>query len=312
MSETAVVFPGQGSQSLGMLAELAEAHDAVRETFAEASAAVERDLWTLVSDGPADELDQTRWTQPAMLAADVAVWRLYRDGGGPAPVAAAGHSLGEYAALVAAGALSFADAAAVVHERGRLMQAAVSEGAGAMAAVLGLDDERVAGLCASVAGDEIVAPANYNAPGQVVVAGHRDAVQRAVDACRQAGAKRAMTLPVSVPAHSALMTPAIDGLRMALANIDVRRPAFPVLHNVDASERDEPDAIRGALVEQLVRPVPWTDTVRALAERGAGRFLECGPGRVLSGLGKRIDRRATWIPVDTPDGLTRALAHEAA
>jgi [acyl-carrier-protein] S-malonyltransferase len=312
MSETAVVFPGQGSQSVGMLAELADAHDAIRETFAEASAAVERDLWTLVSEGPADELDQTRWTQPAMLAADVAVWRLYRDGGGPTPVAAAGHSLGEYAALVAAGALAFADAAAVVHERGRLMQAAVSEGAGAMAAVLGLDDERVAELCASVAGDETVAPANYNAPGQVVVAGHRDAVRRAVDACRQAGAKRAMTLPVSVPAHSTLMTPAIDGLRMALANTDVRRPEFPVLHNVDVAERDEPDSIRGALVEQLVRPVPWTDTVRALVERGAGRFLECGPGRVLSGLGKRIDRRATWIPVDAPDGLTRALAPEAA
>jgi [acyl-carrier-protein] S-malonyltransferase len=295
-----------------MLAELAQAHDLVDETFGEASAAVQRDLWALVSDGPVDELNQTRWTQPAMLAADVAAWRIYREAGGAMPTAMAGHSLGEYAALVAAGAMDLADAAAVVHERGRLMQAAVPAGEGAMAAVLGLDDSRVAEICESAAGDEVVAPANFNAPGQVVIAGHRAAVQRAIETCRTAGARRAMELPVSVPAHSSLMLGAVDGLRMALANVRMRSPAVPVLHNLDLRPRDEPDDIRAALVEQLTHPVPWTGTIRALSERGVDRFLECGPGRVLCGLGRRIRRGAEWTALDTPDAIAQAAAEQGA
>jgi [acyl-carrier-protein] S-malonyltransferase len=306
MSERAAIFPGQGSQSVGMLADLAGSYDVVRETFEEASAAVGRDLWALASNGPADELNQTRWTQPAMLAADVAAWRVYRDAGGEAPVAMAGHSLGEYAALVAAEAIALPDAAAVVHERGRLMQSAVPESDGAMAAVLGLDDDRVAEICASVAGDEVVEPANFNAPGQVVIAGHRTAVERALEACRDAGARRAMKLPVSVPAHSRLMAGAIDGLEMALANIEIRAPAVAVLHNLDRTPRNEPGDIRSALVEQLTHPVPWTGTVAALLERGVGRFYEFGPGRVLCGLGKRIERSAEWISLDTPEAFAEA------
>ena len=225
-----------------------------------------------------------------------------------APKILIGHSLGEYAALVAAGSIDFTDAVAVVHERGRLMQAAVSEGDGAMAAILGLDDDRVAGICESVAEGDVVAPANYNAPGQIVIAGQRAAVERAAEACKRDGAKRAMLLPVSVPAHSALMTPAVDGLTMALENIEVSVPEIPVLHNIDRSTRDEPDAIRGALVEQLTHPVPWTGTIRAMTDRGIGRFLECGPGRVLTGLGRRIERGAEWIALEAPDGIEQAVA----
>ncbi|MGK7296984.1 MAG: ACP S-malonyltransferase [Candidatus Wenzhouxiangella sp. M2_3B_020] len=308
MKQTAAIFPGQGSQSVGMLESLASDREIVRETFAEASSAIERDLWALVSEGPADELNQTRWTQPAMLAGDIAVWRVYREAGGALPAAMAGHSLGEYAALVAAGSIDFTDAVAVVHERGRLMQAAVAEGEGAMAAILGLDDDRVAEICESVADGDVVAPANYNAPGQLVIAGQRAAVERAAEACKLDGAKRAMLLPVSVPAHSALMTPAVDGLAMALENIDIAAPAIPVLHNLDMSTRDESDAIRGALVEQLTHPVPWTGTIRAMTDRGIGRFLECGPGRVLTGLGRRIERGAEWMALEAPDGVEQALA----
>lgn len=303
MTETAAIFPGQGSQSVGMLSELAAAFPIVRETFDEASDALGRDLWALVAEGPAEELDRTEWTQPAMLAGDVAVWRAWHGAGGAAPIALAGHSLGEYAALVAAGAMGFGDAVRVVGERGRLMQAA---GAGAMAAVLGLDDERVAGICASEAAGEVVVPANYNAPGQVVIAGQREAVDRVVAACRDAGAKRAMSLPVSVPAHSPLMAPAADGLRAALDRIAIRAPDCPVLHNVDLQARSEPSGIRDALVQQLTHPVPWTGTIRALAARGVGRFIECGPGRVLCGLGRRIERGAEWLALESAETLQQA------
>lgn len=308
MSETAAIFPGQGSQSVGMLAELAARSELVRETFDEASRAIgECDLWQLVSVGPADELNQTRWTQPAMLAGDIAVWRVYRDRGGAMPAAMAGHSLGEYAALVAAEAMALVDAAAVVHERGRLMQEAVAEGEGAMAAILGLADEQVEQICAAVGSSEVVVAANYNSPGQLVVAGSRAGVEQAVAECKQAGAKRAMLLPVSVPAHSPLMAPAASGLKRVLEMITIKTPVRPVLHNVDLRSRDAADSIRQALIDQLTHPVPWTGTIRALVAHGATRFLECGPGKVLSGLGRRIQRDAEWLALESPEGVEQAL-----
>ena len=308
MTDTAAIFPGQGSQSIGMLADLAASNELVRATFDEASRAIGRDLWALASDGPAEELNQTRWTQPAMLAADVAVWRVYTSRGAQMPVAMAGHSLGEYAALVAAESMALVDATAVVHERGRLMQEAVGEGEGAMAAILGLDDELVEQICADLGRSEkTVVAANYNSPGQLVIAGSRSGVESAVDKCKQAGAKRAMLLPVSVPAHSPLMAPAAEGLQRALEMIAIKPPACPVLHNFDLQPRETPESIRSALIEQLTHPVPWTGTIRELIARGATRFLECGPGRVLSGLGKRIDRDAAWLALETPDGIDKAL-----
>ncbi len=306
MNNTAIIFPGQGSQSMGMLAALADSRAIVRETFAEASDALGSDLWQLASEGPAERLDQTRWTQPAVLTADVAVWRAYREAGGALPGAMAGHSLGEYAALVAAGGMRLADAVAVVHERGRLMQNAVAEGVGAMAAILGLDDERVAEICRAEAGDAVVVPANYNAPGQVVIAGERPAVERAADACREAGARRAMLLAVSVPAHSPLMQPAEEGLRAALQGVEITAPECPVLHNVGIEARSDAASIREALVLQLTHPVPWTGTIRELGARGAARFLECGPGRVLCGLGRRIERDAEWLGLESPEVLDQA------
>jgi len=308
MTDTAAIFPGQGSQSIGMLADLAASSDLVRSTFDEASRAIGRDLWRLVSAGSAEELNQTRWTQPAMLAADIAVWRVYLSRGGLMPTAMAGHSLGEYAALVAAESMALSDAAAVVHERGRLMQEAVGEGEGAMAAILGLDDQRVEQICADLAcAERTVVAANYNSPGQLVIAGSRAGVELAVEECRQAGAKRALLLPVSVPAHSPLMAPAGDGLERALGMIEIKPPACRVLHNFDLQPREAPEAIRRALIEQLTHPVPWTGTIRELIAEGATRFLECGPGRVLCGLGKRIDRDADWLALETPGGIDQAL-----
>lgn len=308
MTDTAAVFPGQGSQSIGMLADLAASSDLVRATFDEASRAIGRDLWALVSEGPGEELNQTRWTQPAMLAGDVAVWRVYLSRGGAMPMAMAGHSLGEYAALVAAESMALVDATAVVHERGRLMQDAVAEGEGAMAAILGLDDEQVERICADLAcAEKTVVAANYNSPGQLVIAGSREGVERAVDECKKAGAKRAMLLPVSVPAHSPLMSPAAEGLQRALGMIEIKPPACPVLQNFDLQSHDDPESIRRALIEQLTHPVPWTGTIRELIAGGATRFLECGPGRVLSGLGKRIDRNVEWLALETPDGMSDAL-----
>jgi len=313
MTETAVIFPGQGSQAVGMLADLAAAHEAVRKTFDEASEALGRDLWALISEGPESELNQTRWTQPAMLAGDIAVWRVWRDRGdrgdrgGAMPAAMAGHSLGEYAALVAAGAMAFEDAVRVVHLRGRLMQQAVAEGEGAMAAILGLDDAAVEEICAGFPAGTVV-PANYNSPGQLVIAGARAEVEQAAERCREAGARRAKLLPVSVPAHSPMMASVEAGLEEALAGIAIREPEYPVLHNADLSTHEDPAGIRAALVRQLTRPVPWTGTIRALIERGCDRFLECGPGKVLTGLGRRIERSADWSALETPEALDAALA----
>lgn len=301
------LFPGQGSQSVGMLAGLAESQPEVRATFAEASEALGIDLWRLVAEGPAEELDRTEHTQPAMLAAGVAVWRTWLARGGPEPQAMAGHSLGEYSALVCAGALGFADAIATVAERGRLMQSAVPAGQGAMAAVLGLDDEQVGALCAQAAEGEVLEPVNFNAPGQVVIAGSAGAVGRAVAGAKSAGAKRAIVLPVSVPSHCALMRPAADLLAERLAEVAVVAPRIPVVHNVSVETAADPDAIRALLVRQLHSPVRWVETVRRLAADGAVLALEAGPGKVLTGLGKRIAPDLSTLPVYDPATLESAL-----
>ncbi|WP_407276495.1 ACP S-malonyltransferase [Halothiobacillus sp. DCM-1] len=301
------VFPGQGSQSPGMASGWGAQEALASAVFAEASAVLGYDLWALVAEGSAEELGRTEITQPAMLAADIAAWRCYRAAGGRMPVAMAGHSLGEYAALVAAESLAFADAVALVAERGRLMQAAVAPGAGAMAAVLGLSDEAVLGVCAEAAEGEVCEAVNFNSPGQVVVAGDAAAVARAEPLAKAAGAKRFVLLPVSVPSHSSLMREAAARLADALATVPLVPPVVPVLHNVDAKTHDDAVAIRHALVEQLHRPVQWVACVEALAARGALRQLEFGPGKVLSGLAKRIDKNITSLPVWDEASLTAAM-----
>lgn len=303
----AIVFPGQGSQSVGMLGALGEAFPVVRQTFSEASEVLGYDLWQLVQAGPEKELDRTERTQPALLTAGVAVWRVWREQGGAAPVVMAGHSLGEYTALVCAGALAFPDAVALVADRGQYMQEAVPQGAGAMAAILGLPDQQILEACEQAAQGEVVSAANYNAPGQVVVAGAAAAVERAVAVARSAGAKRAVVLAVSVPSHCALMQPAAVRLTERLAAISIRTPDIPVLHNVDAAPRPDANAIREALAAQLYRPVRWTDCVQAMAARGASAYLEAGPGKVLSALNRRIVPEAAVLPLGDPEGLQAAL-----
>lgn len=308
MTEIAILFPGQGSQSVGMLSELADSRPEIEQTFAEAGDVLGIDLWQLVSQGPAEELNRTELTQPAMLAAGIALWRAWRASGGPLPTLMAGHSLGEYAALVAAEAMHFGDALRVVSRRGQLMQSAVPEGEGAMAAILGLDDELVEAICREAEEGQVVAPANYNSPGQLVIAGASNAVERAMHKCRDAGAKRVMVLPVSVPSHCALMIPAGEALAEILAGIDIRSPVVPVLHNVDVAEHNDPIAIRDALVRQMSSPVRWTATVQAIAGRGVSQMIECGPGRVLSGLGRRIDRNGRWSALEQPGVIEETIA----
>ncbi len=303
-----MVFPGQGSQAVGMLKSLGEAFPVVRETFAEASRVLGYDLWALTQEGPEAELNRTEKTQPAMLAAGVAAWRVWRGRGGTSPSVLAGHSLGEYTALVCAGAIDFADAVALVADRGRYMQDAVPAGAGAMAAILGLTDEQVVDACERAAEGEVVAAANFNSPGQVVVAGESASVQRVVALARQAGAKRAVVLPVSVPSHCALMRPAAERLAERLAGLAIRAPMVPVVHNVDARPRSEPQAIREALTDQLYRPVRWVECVRAMGAAGARTFVEAGPGKVLTGLQRRILADAPALAVLDPDSLQAALA----
>lgn len=304
----AIVFPGQGSQSVGMLGRLIESESAAAAAIAEAGEVLGYDLAALLRDGPAAELDRTDRTQPAMLAAGVAAWRAWRARGGPEPVAMAGHSLGEYTALVCAGALDFADALRIVRLRGEWMQQAVPAGTGAMAAVLGLVDAAVAAACAAAEAEGGVAEAvNFNAPGQVVIAGEAAAVARAIEHAKAAGAKRAIALPVSVPSHCRLMDPVATRLGEALAAVPLRAPGVPVIHNVDARPRQDADAIRAALAEQVRRPVRWVDCVQALRDSGAVTLVEAGPGRVLSGLARRIDRALAALPVDDPDTLAAAL-----
>lgn len=304
----ALLFPGQGSQAVGMLSAMALRYPVIRETFAEASSALSYDLWQLVCEGPEETLNKTEHTQPALLAAGVAVWRVWQGQGGAEPMAMAGHSLGEYTALVCARALGFADALRLVERRGQLMQAAVPAGAGAMAAIVGLDDEAVRAVCAEAARGEVVEAVNFNAPGQVVVAGHMAAVERATTLAKTRGAKLTKILPVSVPSHCSLMKTAADHLKNDLDGISIQPPAIPVLHNLDASQRRTAEDIRHALVAQLYNPVLWVRTIRQLRELGAAALLECGPGRVLAGLNKRIDKSAASECIHDPASLDASLA----
>lgn len=289
-SQLAFVFPGQGSQSVGMLAELAAVHPSVRETFDEASDGAGVDLWAMSQQGPEQELNRTEFTQPALLAAGVAVWRVWRAGGHPGPSMLAGHSLGEYSALVAAEALSLADAARLVRLRGQLMQEAAPAGTGAMAAVLGAEDVLVQEVCEAVSGQSVVVPANFNSPGQIVIGGHADAVDAALVQLAERGVRKAVKLAVSVPSHTPLMREAANRLAEAMAGMSWRATSLPVVQNVDAEARESVESVRDALVRQLYLPVRWTECVQALAARGATRIAECGPGKVLTGLVKRIDK----------------------
>jgi [acyl-carrier-protein] S-malonyltransferase len=304
----AFVFPGQGSQAVGMLAELAAAHPEVKAIFEEASAGAGRDLWALSQQGPEEELNRTENTQPALLAASVAAWRVWQAMNGAVPAMLSGHSLGEYSALVCAGALSLHDAAGLVAERGRLMQQAVPAGVGAMAAIIGGDDDQIAQVCAEVAQGEIVAPANFNSPGQLVIAGHAAAVDRAIARLAELGVKKAIRLAVSVPSHSMLMREAADRLGERMGAVAWSEPRIPVVQNADAQVHQGVDAIREALQRQLYLPVRWTQCVQALGAAGITRVVECGPGKVLSGLVKRIDKAIEARPIGTPDDLAAALA----
>jgi [acyl-carrier-protein] S-malonyltransferase len=303
----AFVFPGQGSQQVGMMAGFAD-DAAVRATFAEASDILGEDLWRLVEDGPAETLALTRNTQPVMLTASVAIWRAWQAAGGGAPAYMAGHSLGEYSALVAAGALAFRDAVPLVRFRAEAMQDAVAAGVGAMAAVIGGDDEAIADACREAAQGEVVEPVNFNAPGQVVIAGNRSAVERAMAAAKARGAKRAMMLPVSAPFHSSLLAPAAQRLATRLASVDVAAPSVPVVHNVDVRTHATAGEIREALAKQAARPVRWTETVQWLVAHGVTTVVECGPGKVLAGLARRIDDSLTTYALTDGTALAEARA----
>ncbi len=302
----AFVFPGQGSQSVGMLAELATHYPQVQATFSEASDALGYDLWGLVQSGPEQSLNQTERTQPAMLAAGIAVWRSWQSISDIQPSYFAGHSLGEYTALVAAGSLGFADAIKLVEQRGQFMQQAVPAGKGAMAAILGLEDDVVRSICAEAAKQGVAEAVNFNSPGQVVIAGEAEAINAAIDLAKEQGAKRALLLPVSVPSHCALMKPAAENLAAALTNITVQVPTVPVIHNVSVSSVDNEEDIKRLLAQQLYNPVRWVETVQWFAAQGVTTLVECGPGKVLAGLGKRIDRSIAGLPVFDQASLDKA------
>jgi len=303
----AVVFPGQGSQSIGMMKSFHEEYEIARQTFQKASDALGYDLWKLVSEGTAEELNRTEVTQPAMLTAGVISWQIWQENNGAQPVMMAGHSLGEYSALVCSGAIEFQDAVKLVAERGRLMQEAVSDGEGAMAAILGLDDKGVQDACKKAAQGEVVEAVNYNSPGQVVIAGQRTAVQRAIDILKETGAKRALMLPVSVPSHCQLMVAASEKLFGSLKDVSVKAPSIPVIHNVDVDMHADGDEIRQVLKQQLHKPVRWVETIQSMSDKGVDKIVECGPGKVLLGLCKRIDRNIKGLAVFDPDSLANAL-----
>ncbi|WP_459206219.1 ACP S-malonyltransferase [Pseudomonas sp. MLB6B] len=309
MSATlAFVFPGQGSQSLGMLAELGAQHPCIVETFREASAALGYDLWELIQEGPEEQLAQTDKTQPAILAASVALWRLWQEQCDVRPAFVAGHSLGEYSALVVAGCLTLADAVRLVERRGQLMQDAVPAGQGGMAAILGLDDAKVIELCAQAAEGQVVSAVNFNSPGQVVIAGDKAAVDRAIELCKAAGAKRALPLAVSVPSHCALMKPAAERFAEAVNAIDWQAPAIPLVQNVSAAIPRDLDTLKQDLLAQLYQPVRWVECVQTLAAQGAVNLVECGPGKVLAGLNKRCADGVTTYNLNTPEAFAATRA----
>jgi len=306
-SKFALLFPGQGSQSIGMLSELATESGVIENTFAEASETLGYNLWDLVQNGTADELNNTAVTQPALLTSGVAIWRFWKEKGGANPDYLAGHSLGEYTALVVSEVLSLSAGAQLVKSRGEFMQEAVPPGVGAMAAIIGLDNAGVEKACADAAQGEVVAAVNYNAPGQVVIAGLKSAIDRAIVACKEAGAKRALPLSVSVPSHCALMDPAAEKLRTALESIEFKAPKIAVINNVDAKAEQDSAAIKDALVRQLYSPVRWVDCVESLVNSGVERAYECGPGKVLSGLTKRIAKQVPCHTLADLNGLNSAV-----
>lgn len=305
--KTAFIFPGQGSQTVGMLSAAADAWPVIEQTFTEASNVLGYDLWELCQKGPADELNQTMVTQPALLTASIALWRQWFIAGGRAPDYLAGHSLGEYCALVAAESMDFADAVRLVRLRGELMQTAVPAGEGSMAAILGLEDADVIAACEEAANGDVVSAVNFNAPGQVVIAGSRAAVERAIEACKSRGARKAMPLPVSVPSHCALMKGASEELAKALDDVNFGNALTPVIQNVSADIVQDAAELKKNLVQQLYSPVRWTDSMTVLSEEGVKVAVECGSGKVLAGLAKRIDRSMQVFSIETPEGLEAAL-----
>ncbi len=310
MTKTAFLFPGQGSQSVGMMSALADDFSLVQDTFSEASAVLGYDLWEVSSAGPLEELNKTEITQPAMLVSGIATWRVWQQSSGEQPDFFAGHSLGEYTALVAAGVIGFTEAVAIVAQRGRLMQAATPVGTGAMAAILGLDDNVLRKLCEQVANGEVVACANYNAPGQVVISGNRDAVARVGEMAKEAGARRVLPLPVSVPSHCLLMKAAAAELRNVLLACHFSDSSIPVIQNADVRAYHDAEQVREALARQLWQPVRWSETIASLLDSGVTRFVECGPGKVLAGLNRRISRGSTVFALTGQDSINRAMQPE--
>ncbi|CAA0119570.1 Malonyl CoA-acyl carrier protein transacylase [Halioglobus japonicus] len=308
-SSNAFVFPGQGSQQVGMLAAAYERFPTVQDTFAEASQTLGYDMWALVQNGPQDALNLTETTQPVLLTSSVALWRTWQSEGGISPGIMAGHSLGEFSALVCAGALSFEDAVKLVRKRGEFMQTAVPVGQGSMAAIIGLDDSVIDSICDDITSgvDAVVAAVNFNSPGQVVIAGHKAAVDAAITALKEAGAKRALPLPVSAPFHTVLMKPAGEKLAEVLGTITISSPQIPVVHNVHAATESDPEKIRQLLVEQIYSPVRWTSCVQAIVESGAQHIVECGPGKVLGGLNRRIDKSLQSYSLEEPEGLVSTV-----
>ena len=306
-NELAFVFPGQGSQSVGMLSQMAETSGLVEATFVQASDVLGYDLWDLCQNGTADELSQTEVTQPLLVTASTTLWRCWQEATEVRPAVMAGHSLGEWSALVAAGVVSLEDAVRLVRLRGQYMQSAVPAGQGAMAAIVGLADDLVAEACQNSSSAQVVLPVNFNSPGQVVIAGHAEAVERAMAACSEAGAKRALPLPVSAPFHTPLMQPAADRLAADIEATSFSAPEIPVIHNVGCVPESDPEKIKQLLVDQITAPVPWTQTVEKLSGMGVSTGVECGPGRVLSGLSKRINRELTNLNIESPEALSAAV-----
>ena len=310
MIKTAFLFPGQGSQSVGMMSSMADEYPLVRETFEEASTELGYDLWARVNDGPIEELNRTEITQPAMLVSGIATWRAWREAGGEFPDYFAGHSLGEYTALVAAGVMKFSDTVGIVAQRGRLMQQATPDGSGAMAAVLGLVDKILNDLCEQASSNGVVACANFNAPGQVVISGETAAVEAAGELAREAGARRVLPLPVSVPSHCTLMTPAATKLQEVLLSVHFSDSIVPVIQNADARSYPDAEQVREALARQLWQPVRWTASIGKLLSRDVTRFVECGPGKVLAGLNRRISRPSEVIALLGRDSIEKAIGAE--